>query len=62
MGWLIFILFNTLAGAAIWYFVCGLKDNDEQSDNNSNAGCFLSLILGFIGALIVSGMAALGVG
>lgn len=61
MGWLIFIIVNTLVGAAIWYFVCGLKDNDEQSDNKSNAGCFVALILGFIGALIVAGMAALGV-
>jgi len=62
MGWVIFILVNTLAGAAIWYFACGLKDNDEQSDSKSNAGCYISLILGFIGALIVAGMVALGVG
>ena len=61
MGWIFFILVNTLAGAAIWYFACGLKENDDQSDNKSNAGCFLSLILGFIGALIIAGITALGI-
>lgn len=60
MGWILFIAINTLVGAAIWYFVCGLKDNDEQSDKKSNMGCVIALVLGFIGALLVAGMAALG--
>ena len=61
MGWIIFIIVNTLAGAAIWYFVCGGEEQDKADDKKGNWGCILSLILGFIGALIVTGMVALGV-
>ena len=60
MGWIIFILVNTLVGAAIWYFACGLEEQDKQDDKKGNTGCILALVLGFIGALLVAGMVAIG--
>ena len=54
------ILLATLVGGAIWYFACGLSDEDNRAEGKEKGwGCITALILGFIGALIMFGFAAL---
>lgn len=60
MGLIFYIIISTLVTAAIWYFLCGLEEQDKQDDKKDNIGCVVALILGFIGALISAGIAALG--
>ena len=54
------IILATLVGGAIWYFACGLIEEDERAEGKDKGwGCITALILGFIGALLWFGMAAL---
>lgn len=49
------IILYTLAGAAIWYFLCGVGEESKKGEEKSD--CILCLILGFIGAIIMFAIA-----
>ena len=54
------IILATLVGGAIWYFACGLSEEDEKAEGkDKGTGCIVALILGLIGTLIMFGFAAL---
>jgi hypothetical protein len=54
------IIFCTLAGAACCYFLCGLNEEDNNAKGkDKNIGCIISLILAFLGTLLMFSFAAL---
>ena len=60
MDGIIYILFGTLFTAAIWYFFCGVEEEDRQNDKNDHTGCIVCLVLGFISTLIMMALSFLG--
>ena len=53
MGYLVYIVFWGLVAAAIWYFLCGVKD-EAKKDGDEKSGCIVCIIVGLISAVIAA--------
>ena len=59
MGAIGYLIITTLIGAAVIYFVCGLEKSDREN-GKGNTGCAVALVISFVFALILGGIALLG--
>ena len=52
-------IITAIIGAAVIYFVCGLEKCDREN-GKGNTGCAVALVISFVFALILGGIALLG--